>query len=191
MLIRLVDFLKMHQITAVFTNLTSGDMAREMTDMGISSVMDTWILVRDIELGGERNRGIYVLKSRGSAHSNQIREFVISSAGIDLLDVYVGPEGVLTGSARLTQEARERAERLLQQQETDRKQTELERRRQAMETQIKVLQAQFEEERERIMREISIDRDHEKRVADDRANMLKSRKAESVSNGPAGRKVKQ
>ena len=85
MLLRLVDFLKMHGITAVFVNLTSGNgtvsaaaAAAEATDMGISSLIDTWILLRDIELNGERNRGMYVLKSRGTKHSNQIREFVIS-----------------------------------------------------------------------------------------------------------------
>src|SRR4029078_1810485 len=86
MLIRLVDFLKTRQITTFFTNLTGGNMAREVTDMGISSIMDTLLLVRDIELGGERNRGLYVLKSRGMPHSNQIREFVISPKGIVLLD---------------------------------------------------------------------------------------------------------
>ena len=107
MLVRLVDFLKTRQITTFFTNLTGGNMAREVTDMGISSIMDTWLLVRDIELGGERNRGLYVLKSRGMPHSNQIREFVISPKGIVLLDVYTGAHGVLTGSARLAQEAKE------------------------------------------------------------------------------------
>ena len=110
MLLRLVDSLKHQQITALFTNLTSaGDASLEQTDLGISSIVDTWILLRDIELGGERNRGMYVLKSRGMAHSNQIREFLLTDRGIELRDVYVGPEGVLTGSMRLAQEARERA----------------------------------------------------------------------------------
>src|SRR3954447_9136342 len=110
MLLRLVDSLKHQQITALFTNLTSaGDASLEQTDLGVSSIVDTWILLRDIELGGERNRGIYVLKSRGMAHSNQIREFLLTDRGIELRDVYVGPAGVLTGSMRLAQEARERA----------------------------------------------------------------------------------
>ncbi len=99
MLTRLVDYLKSRQITALFTNLTYGGTALERTDNAVSSIMDTWLLLRDIEYGGERNRGMYVLKSRGMGHSNQIREFVISEDGIELLDVYTGPAGVLTGSA--------------------------------------------------------------------------------------------
>jgi circadian clock protein KaiC len=186
MLIRLVDFLKSHQITCFFTNLTSGSMVLETTDMGISSVMDTWLLVRDIELGGERNRGLYVLKSRGMAHSNQIREFRISPQGIELLDVYVGPEGVLTGSARLAQEAKERAERMRREDDAQRKQLELERRRKALDAQIAALQAQFESERNDIMREISIRQAHEKAVAEDRAAMSRSRKADTSTPATAG-----
>src|SRR5205807_10481869 len=86
MLMRLIDFLKMNQITALFTNLTSGSSSAETTDIGVSSLMDTWLLLRDIELNGERNRGLYVLKSRGTAHSNQIREFLITSEGVQLQD---------------------------------------------------------------------------------------------------------
>ena len=109
MLLRLIDFLKSRQITALFVNLTAGGDAWERTDVGISSLIDTWILLRDIELAGERNRGLYVLKSRGMKHSNQIREYLITSEGIELQDVYVGPEGVLTGSMRAAQEDREKA----------------------------------------------------------------------------------
>ncbi len=109
MLMRLVDFLKMNQITGLFTSLTSGGGALEQTDVAISSLIDTWLLLRDIEIGGERNRGLYILKSRGMAHSNQIREFLLTDHGVELRDVYVGPSGVLTGSARLAQEAQEQA----------------------------------------------------------------------------------
>jgi circadian clock protein KaiC len=133
MLLRLVDFLKSKRITALFTHLTHGGNPTEATDVGISSLIDTWLLVRDIELGGERNRGLYVLKSRGMKHSNQIREFLITSEGIQLEDVYVGPEGVLTGSLRAAQEARERAEALALQGEIEAKQRELERLRAALE----------------------------------------------------------
>ena len=109
MLMRLMDFLKTRQITALFTSLTEGSQKEfEQTEVGISSLIDTWILVRDIELNGERNRCIYVLKSRGMAHSNQVREFVMSRKGIRLLPVYIGAGIVLTGSARLNQEAREK-----------------------------------------------------------------------------------
>lgn len=146
MMLRLVDFLKVKGITAVFVNLTGGGETQEATDMGISSLIDTWILLRDIELGGERNRGMYVLKSRGTPHSNQIREFVIDSDGIDLRDVYVGPEGVLTGSMRLAQEAREAATRRARQLEADSRQRALERKRKALEAQILALQAAFDAE---------------------------------------------
>jgi circadian clock protein KaiC len=146
MLLRLIDFLKGKQITAFFTHLTSGATAGgawEGTDVGVSSLIDTWLLVRDIELAGERNRGLYVLKSRGMAHSNQIREFIITNRGIDLLDVYVGPEGVLTGSMRAAQEAREKAQALARRQEEARKQRALEAKRAALEAQITALQAEM------------------------------------------------
>src|SRR5262249_49073534 len=117
MLMRLIDFLKSQQITALFTALTSGSNKEiEMTDVGISSLIDTWLFVRDVELSGERNRCIYVLKSRGMAHSNQVREFVLSSKGINLLPVYVGAGTVLTGSARANQETQEKAELLARRQ---------------------------------------------------------------------------
>jgi circadian clock protein KaiC len=99
MLTRLVDFLKAREITAMFTSLLHGALADE-TDVGISSLMDTWLMLRNFEANGERTRGLYVLKSRGVAHSNQVREFVLSDRGLQLVDVYVGPQGVLTGSAR-------------------------------------------------------------------------------------------
>src|SRR4029077_17855060 len=117
MLMRLIDFLKTKQITGFFTALTSGrNKESEESDVGISSLIDTWIFARDVELNGERNRCIYVLKSRGMAHSNQVREFVMSNEGIRLLPVYVGAGTVLTGSARLSQAARERADEVARKQ---------------------------------------------------------------------------
>jgi circadian clock protein KaiC len=143
MLLRLLDFLKGRGITVLMTSLTGGSRALESTEIGLSSLMDTWILLRDIEIGGERNRGLYVLKSRGMAHSNQIREFLMTDHGIELLDVYTGPEGVLTGSARASQEARERAEAVARREEAGRRQRELERRRQALEAQMAALRAEL------------------------------------------------
>src|SRR6204780_2420155 len=105
MIIRLIDFLKQRGVTAFLTNLTSGGEALERTDVEISSIVDTWLFMRDIELDGERNRAMYVLKSRGMAHSNQLREFLLTPRGADLLVVYGGREGVLTGSSRLSKEA--------------------------------------------------------------------------------------
>jgi circadian clock protein KaiC len=144
MVLRLIDFLKARQITAMFVNLTSGGNAWERTDVGVSSLIDTWILLRDIELAGERNRGIYVLKSRGMKHSNQIREFLITAEGIQLKDVYVGPEGVLTGSMRAAQEDREKAAALARSQELERRQRDLVRKRAVLEAQIAALRAEFE-----------------------------------------------
>ena len=112
--------------------------------MGVSSLIDTWLLLRDIELGGERNRGLYVLKSRGMAHSNQIREFLITSRGVQLQDVYVGSGGVLTGSMRAAQEARERAEQLARRQTIQLKQREIDRKRAATRAQIAALQVELE-----------------------------------------------
>jgi circadian clock protein KaiC len=132
MLLRLIDFLKERQITALLTHLTGGGSAKEKTDIGVSSIIDTWLLLRDIELGGERNRGLYVLKSRGMKHSNQIREFLLTSEGIQLEDVYLGPEGVLTGSMRAAQEAREKAAALALQEEIEAKQREVDRLRAAL-----------------------------------------------------------
>lgn len=147
MLLRLVDFLKFQQITALFTSLTSADTKTlEQTDLGISSVMDSWLLLRDIELGGERNRGLYILKSRGMSHSNQIREFLLSDEGVDIRDVYVGPEGVLTGSMRLAQEAREKADKLGRDLEIETKKRAIARKRAALEAQIAALRAEFEGE---------------------------------------------
>jgi circadian clock protein KaiC len=143
MLLRLIDFLKARGVTAMFVNLTSGGASWERTDIGVSSLIDTWILLRDIELGGERNRGLYVLKSRGMKHSNQIREFLITPNGIRLEEVYVGPEGVLTGSMRAAQEAREKAADLERRALAERKQRELTLRQAALEAQIKALQAEF------------------------------------------------
>jgi circadian clock protein KaiC len=112
--------------------------------MAMSSLMDSWLLLQDFEGNGERNRVLYVLKARGMAHSNQIREFLISDRGIDLVDAYIGPSGVLTGSARAAQTAREKAEALASQQEAARRQRELKRKRAALEQQIAGLRSEHE-----------------------------------------------
>jgi circadian clock protein KaiC len=143
---RLIDFFKGELITALFLSLTSGESAEATTDVGVSSLMDVWILLRNLEANGERNRGLYVLKARGTAHSNQIREFRITDHGVDLIDVYLGSEGVLMGSSRLLQEARERSAALLAQQEIERRQRELTRKRKALEAQIELLRAEYDAE---------------------------------------------
>jgi len=187
MLLRLVDYLKSLGITALFTSLSSkGEASLEETEVGVSSIMDTWLLLRDIELGGERNRGVYVLKSRGTAHSNQIREFVITSDGIDIQDVYVGPQGVLTGSARLAQEARERAEKMVRQAEIGSKQRQLNRKRAALEAQIAALKAEFEAEAMEAGRVLAQENQLVKQLAMDEIAMGRSRGADkrfTNSNG--------
>jgi circadian clock protein KaiC len=146
MLTRLIDFFKAQDVTLVMTNLTQGGKALENTDVGISSIVDTWIFVRDIESGGERNRGIYVLKSRGMAHSNQIREFLLTDRGIVLHEAYLGPEGMLTGSARVARELQEKAGARDRSRELERHRRGIARRRAELEAEIEQEKRDFERE---------------------------------------------
>jgi len=191
MLLRLVDFLKMKQLTAFFTSLTSEAENLGIPDVDISSLIDTWLLVRDLEIGGERNRGLYVLKSRGMAHSNQIREFRLTNHGIELLDVYVGSEGVLTGSARLSQETKDNAEQLLRQQEIGTKQFGLERKRDAMEAQIVVLRSEFQAEEAEALKIITIEKARNERFTQDKIKMGKSRRGDVSIKTPGINKKKK
>jgi circadian clock protein KaiC len=191
MLTRLTDFFKAHQITALFTSLTEGGSALEQSEVGISSLMDTWLLLRSIESNGERNRGIWILKSRGMAHSNQIREFLITDRGVDFVNVYLGAGGVLTGTARNAQEAREKAEALRRQQELERKQRNLEQKSKALEARIAAMREEFEAEKEELSREIIEQKQSEEVLDQDRAAMAKSRKADvdaSSNNRPKGQR---
>jgi len=146
MVTRLVDYLKARQVTTLFTSLTQGGHALQQSEAAMSSLMDSWLLLQDLEGNGERNRVLYVLKARGMAHSNQVREFLISNRGIDLVDAYIGPNGVLTGSARAAQGALEKAAGLASQQEAARRKRELERKRVAIERQISALRSDYESE---------------------------------------------
>ncbi|MGQ9424808.1 circadian clock protein KaiC [Gilvimarinus sp. F26214L] len=183
MVVRLIDHLKSHGVTAVMTSLTGGGEAEEGTEVAISSIVDTWLLVRSLESSGERNRGLYVLKSRGMNHSHQVREFVITSDGIELVEVYVGPEGVLTGSARAQQEDRERAARRMREQEIARKQRELERKRKALEHSIEAMRAEFESEEEEISMSIAQQRIAEEQLREDRLEMAARRGADRKEAG--------
>jgi circadian clock protein KaiC len=176
---RLIDYLKLNQITGFFTSLTTGGSSLEHTDVFISSLIDTWLLLRDIEIGGERNRGLHVLKSRGMAHSNQIREFLLTDNGIVLRDVYIGMEGVLTGSARIAQEAKDNSEKLLQMQEIEQKKLALERKRENLKAQIAALQSEFEADEAETKKLIAIE---EKRISDNvksQKEMASSRKVDN------------
>ena len=190
MMIRLIDFLKQRKITAFLTNLTSGGEALEKTNIEISSIVDTWLLTRDIELDGERNRALYVLKSRGMAHSNQLREFLLTPQGVDLLDVYVGPQGVLTGSSRLSQEAREKAETLARRQDAERRARDRIRKREALEARIAALRKEFETD-EAEAETASVEEDsREQMIAKDREIMSRSRQADAVNGGGAAKRRK-
>lgn len=189
MITRLVDFLKVRGITAFMTNLTSGDEALEKTDVDISSLVDTWLLLRDIELGGERNRAMYILKSRGMAHSNQLREFLLTDRGIELLDVYLGPEGVVTGSARKSQEAREKAAVVSRQREVERMQRDLERKRATMEARIADLRGELEADEQELKRTIGEEQARVDVLRHDRAQMAETRQAD-VEPAP-GRRTAQ
>lgn len=178
MLMRIVDFLKMNQITALFTSLTASGSALEHSDTSISSIIDTWLLLRDIELNGERNRGMYVLKSRGMANSNQIREFVLTNHGVELREVYIGTSGVLTGSARIAQEALENAEVLTRKQDIERKKREIERKRKTLEAKIISLYADFDSDEAEALKMIQTEQETIKRLEQDKIEMAESRNAE-------------
>jgi circadian clock protein KaiC len=144
MLSRLIDFLKMKGVTAFCSDLTATGSSLERTEVGISSLMDTWVLLQVKEESGERNRCLFILKSRGMEHSNQVREYLLTSNGAQLRDVYIGSGGVLTGAARVTQEAREKTEVLERNQEIERKQRDIERKKAVIEAQITALRCTFE-----------------------------------------------
>ena len=182
MLTQLIDFFKMQEITALLTSLTSGEESLEQTSVDISSLVDTWLLLRDLELEGERNRVINVLKSRGMAHSNQLREFLLTSHGVELQDVYLGAEGVLTGSARQSREATEKAASLLRHQEVEAKQRERVLKREAQEARITALQKEFEAEEEVAKRDIEQERSREETHKQDRDRMGISRQGDKVLN---------
>ena len=185
MLTRLIDFLKLQQITAMFSSLTANAETAllEHTNIGISSLMDTWLLLRDIELNGERNRALYLLKSRGMAHSNQIREFLLSDRGIELVDVYVGAQGVLTGSARQNQEAQERAAAVGLEEEAARKRRSLEVKRKNLEAKIAELRAEFENDQRELEETLADEERRYKLSVGERKKMARLRKADTVSNG--------
>jgi circadian clock protein KaiC len=190
MLLRLIDFLKEKQITALVTTLTGGSDAQEQTEVDISSLVDTWLLLRDIESGGERNRGLYILKARGLSHSNQIREFLLTDHGVELRKVYLGDAGLLTGSARVTQEAKDASAALLARQEIERKQFLLERKRKALDAQIAALQLELDTEEQESRRLIAQEEVKLKKWEQDQSEMARSRSVDAVRRARSGRSAK-
>lgn len=178
MLTRLADFLKTKQISSMFTQLISSGVTQRDDDLAVSSMIDTWLLLRDIEIGGERNRGLYIIKSRGMAHSNQVRECLLTDRGVELCEVYVGAGGVLTGSARLAQEAQELALKLTRKQAIERRQIELETKRRALDAQITALRAEFDVREAEAMKIIEQEQAQATQLVQERVEMGVSRKAD-------------
>jgi circadian clock protein KaiC len=185
MLLRIVDFLKTRQITAVFTSLTSEDSAPGSTEVSISSLIDTWLLLRSLEQAGERNRGLYILKSRGMAHSNQIREFILTDHGAKLIEVAIGPDGIVTGSARMAQKAQDASSVLARQQASEAKRRSLAHKHTALEARLKALKAEFDAEANALEMEIEQERLCEQRLQTERLRLVQSRTNEAKAVKPA------
>ena len=192
MLTRLIDFLKTQQITAMFTSLTGSTSEIEHSEVGVSSLMDAWLLVKNIESNGERNRGLYILKARGIAHSNQVREFHLTDHGMELIDAYVGSEGVLMGSARAAQAAREAVSTVEREAARQRKHRELQRKQELYEAQLIALRTQFESERDALLKELDDEQKREGMVANQRLEMARLRHADiPVEVGNGARKARK
>jgi circadian clock protein KaiC len=182
MLVRLFDYLKNKQITCLVTSLMAAQ--GEETELEISSLIDTWIQVRDLEFAGERTRALFLIKSRGMGHSNQVREFVIGSHGIDLIPVEIGPSGVLTGSVREHRENERRAEAMAREHERERRLRQLERRRTAVEAQIVAMRAELEAEASELEAAASEERERTRRTSEDAARQGATRSAgRATTNG--------
>lgn len=183
MLIRLIDFLQVEQITVLFTALSLNTIVNEQTDEGVSSLVDAWLLVRDIEYNGERNRGMYIMKSRGMKHSNQVREFVITDEGLDLVDVYLGPEGVLTGSAREAQQLNELTGEVLRTHALTRKDVEIQRKRKVLEAKVASLQEEFESVQEELNKSYVEEELKKQVMSKNRKQAMQSRQTKNSDNG--------
>ena len=183
MLIRLIDFLQNEQITVMFTALSLNTVINEQTDEGVSSLVDVWILVRDIESNGERNRGLYIMKSRGMKHSNQVREFVITDHGLDLVDVYMGSDGILTGSAREAQQMLESTGEVMRTYALNRKDVQIERKRKVLQAKIASLQEEFESVREELNKSY-VEEEMKKEIMEkNRKQMIEKRQNKNAYDG--------
>jgi circadian clock protein KaiC len=182
LLIRLIDFLQVENITVMFTALSLNNIVNEQTDEGVSSLVDAWLLLRDIESNGERNRGLYVMKSRGMKHSNQVREFVISNEGIELVDVYLGQEGILTGSAREAHQLNELATMELRVHSLERKNRDIERKKRVLDARILSLQEEFESLRDEVNK-ADIEEDLRKKILEKNRLELTTKRSNGSKHG--------
>jgi len=176
-MLRMVDFLKFRGITGVFTHLTHGQGDAVETDVGLSSLMDAWILLLNRESSGEFNRELYLLKARGTAHSNQVREFVMSDHGIRLLPPYIGEGRALTGSARRAQEAQDRRLDAERSAETERRLSEIEKRRHKLNAEIEALNSELAADELELDHIRQSEENYRTQAQLDRAAMEKSRRA--------------
>jgi circadian clock protein KaiC len=174
-LVRLADICKTKGITAVFTSLSAVDEQMSESERSVSSLMDTWISLRDVEADGERNRILYLLKSRGMSHSKQIREYELSNDGVHLTTPYLGPEGVLTGAARMAQEAREREADRERLEQVEQHKRQMARKRAALERQIAEMRAALEAEENELSKIVDHQNVRSASVASDRAAMAQKR----------------
>jgi circadian clock protein KaiC len=188
MMIRLIDFLKMRGTTTFFTSLTSGGEAAETSEVNISSLIDTWLLLQVVRSGGERNRTLTIVKSRGMSHSNQATEYRLSDSGFELTDTYLGAGGVLTGSARLAKEAEDRAALTASAELIARTEQERQRRREALERRIVELREQFNVDDEKLARSTEEEARRRDRLASDRHAMGESRRAFGSGRNKNGRR---
>ncbi|MEQ8385034.1 MAG: circadian clock protein KaiC [Coleofasciculus sp. A1-SPW-01] len=179
-LFRLIDLLKSQQITVFLTNLIQGGMLVEQTEIGVSSLMDTWLEVRFVESNGERNRVFFILKSRGMEHSNQVRELKLTKQGVELVDVYLGEGIVLTGTARRIQEEKEKAVKLTRKQEFERKRRNFARQKAIIHSQITALQAQLEREEENIEEMMQEEQSHQDNLQQNRVAIAQLRQADFI-----------
>lgn len=174
LLLRIVDFIKSKGATGFYTALMDEDDA-QATEISISSLVDTWLLLRNLEVSGERNRVLYVLKSRGMPHSNQIREFMLTNRGVKLREVYLGPGGVLTGSARVAREAEERREEVTQQREQRKREMALRTSMAAVEAKMAALDAERHGYKTELQSIIEGDSARRKAILNDRVELRESR----------------
>jgi len=176
MLLRMVDSLKAHGVTAVFTHLMHSADGNQETDAGLSSLMDAWVLLLNREIGGEFNRELYLLKARGTAHSNQVREFIMTADGITLAPPYIGDGKALTGSARRAQEARDRRDEMIRQRDIAQANEQIEHRRRQTRMQIETLQAELEADEAALRTAGDAERTYLEQAQADQADMKKSRR---------------
>ncbi|HEY3296318.1 MAG TPA: circadian clock protein KaiC [bacterium] len=188
MLTRLIDYLKMCQVTTFFTNLSIDAANHETADVGVSSLMDAWIVLRDTESEGERNRVIHIMKARGMPHSNQLREFLLTDNGVVVKDVYIGEGRAYTGSARVKQEAQDLADEIRRKQDVERKVRENERSRKVIEAQIIALQAQLERQADEAEQYIEQEKSTERLADENRRRLAASRHSDDSEPAPEGRR---